>query len=58
MSTKRLRRHAHQPEAKKDSERLTLAPLTFEQALKGALATKPQKGADQDKKAEGEGNDA
>ena len=36
----RQRTHAPTP---KDSERLTLAPLTFEEAVKGALATKPTK---------------
>jgi DnaJ-class molecular chaperone len=34
MSTKRLRQRAHQ-QARKDAEYLTLAPLTFEQAVKG-----------------------
>lgn len=33
VSTKRLRQRTH--------ERLTLAPLTFEEALKGAFATQP-----------------
>ena len=52
MSTKRLRRHAHRPESKPDSERLSLVPLSFEQALKGALATKLTKDADQDEGGE------
>jgi hypothetical protein len=51
MSTKRLRQRAHQPQSR-DSDRLTLAPLTFEQALKGALATKPPKDDAQDESDE------
>ncbi len=49
-ASKRLRRRAHDRKAK-DPERLSLAPLTFEQAVKGALATKPIK-TDQDKETE------
>jgi hypothetical protein len=51
MSTKRLRQRAHQA-VPKDAERLTLAPLTFEQALKGALATKLPETDTQDEEAE------
>jgi hypothetical protein len=39
-SLKRLCQHAHKP-VPKDPDRLTLAPLTFEQVVTGALATKP-----------------
>jgi len=42
VTTKRLRRRAHRSDPKA-AERLSLVPLTFEQALKGALATKPPK---------------
>ena len=53
-SLKRLRKRAHTRE-QKDAERLSLAPLTFEQAVKGALATKlpktdePEGGEDGDR---------
>ena len=40
-SAKRLRRRAHK--AADGAERITLAPLTFEEAVKGALTTKPPK---------------
>jgi hypothetical protein len=40
MSTMSLRQRAHQP-GSEDLDRLTLAPLASEQALGGALATKP-----------------
>ncbi len=36
---RRLKQRGH-ARPSKDADRLTLAPLTFEQALKGALATK------------------
>jgi len=42
MSTTRLNRRAHRHESK-NSERLSFAPLSFEQAIKAALATKPIK---------------
>jgi len=45
-SLKRLRQRAHKRQPK-DAERLSLAPLTFEQAVTGALATKLPK-TDQD----------
>jgi hypothetical protein len=57
VTAKRLKRRAHRPEPK-DVERLSLAPLTFEEALKGALATKPRKDADQEPETEGDGDDA
>jgi hypothetical protein len=50
MSTKRLRSRAH-TRAPKDAERLSLAPMTFEQAIKGALATPLPKDAAQDEEA-------
>jgi len=58
MSTKRLRRRAHTPEPK-DSDRLSLAPLTFEEAVKGALATKPPKddSAEEDTEEEADSGD-
>jgi hypothetical protein len=50
--TKRLRsRRAHHRE-RQDAERLSLAPLTFEQAVKGALKTKPPKTDAQDEDEE------
>jgi hypothetical protein len=52
MSTERLRQRAHQVTAPKDAERLSLAPLTFEQALKGALATPLPKDAARDEEAD------
>jgi hypothetical protein len=42
MNTTRLKRRAHRHESK-NSERLSFAPLSFEQAVKAALATKPIK---------------
>jgi len=57
VTTKRLRRRAHRPEPKKDSERLSLAPLTFEQALRGALATKPVKEDESEKHSPGADHD-
>ena len=50
-SAKRLRRRAHK--AADGAERISLAPLTFEEAVKGALATKPPK----TEPAQEEGND-
>jgi len=47
VTTERLRPRTQRQESK-DSERLSLAPLTFEEAVKAALATKPTKDADQD----------
>ncbi len=53
-SLKRLRKRAHK-RTKDDAERLTLAPLTFEQAVKGALATKlPKTDSDEDGSSDGE----
>jgi hypothetical protein len=52
VSTKRLRRHAHRPASNSDAERLSLAPLTFEQALKGALATRPAKKAEEEEESD------
>ena len=52
VSTKRLRRRAHRPEPKRDGERLSLAPLSFEEALKGALSTKPKKSVDRGERQE------
>jgi hypothetical protein len=56
-SPKRLRRRAHQRESK-DADRLTLAPLTFEEAVKGALATKPTKTDEDSEQKEGDDGDS
>lgn len=50
------RRRAHAP-APKDSERLSLAPLSFEEAVRGALATKPPKDDSAEEDTEGEADD-
>jgi len=57
MTTKRLKRRAHGHEPNADSERLSLAPLTFKQALEGALATKPVKEDDSEKHSAGADHD-
>jgi hypothetical protein len=57
MSTKRLKRRAHQ-RVSKDTERLSLAPLSFTEALKGALATKPKRDVDQEQEIAGDDDNA
>jgi len=53
--TKRLRPRAHS-RARKDTKRLSLTPLTFEEAVKGALATKSTKNVEQDAEREDTAN--
>ena len=48
MSTKRLKRRAH-PREPKQTDRFSLVPLSFIEALKEAEAANPKRGPDQGK---------